>query len=169
MKRRMTPTTWDERATLTTLLDFARATVHAKCEGLSEQCARQAPLPGSPLVTISGLISHLRWVEYAWFDVTFLDEEDLVPWTEDDPDRDMRIATSIPLEQLLSDYEAGCARHRELVATTALDALAVGGKVGPRKEPPTLRWIILHLLEETARHNGHIDILREMADGVTGM
>jgi uncharacterized protein DUF664 len=61
------PVSWDERTTLTTFLDYARATVHAKCAGIAEEDARRAPLPGSPLMTISGLVSNLRWVEYYWF------------------------------------------------------------------------------------------------------
>lgn len=160
------PTAWDERTTLATLLDYARATVHAKCAGISEEDARRAPLSTSPLMTISGLVSHLRWVEYSWFEVVFLGQENEGPWTDDDPDREMRIATAIPIAELLADYESVCALYRELVASHDLDtqakaALSTGEKV-------TLRWILLHLIEETARHNGHIDILREMADGVTG-
>jgi Protein of unknown function (DUF664) len=57
------PPSWDERTILTTLLDYARDTVHAKCAGLQDAGARRAPLPGSPLMTISGVVSHLRWVE----------------------------------------------------------------------------------------------------------
>jgi hypothetical protein len=62
------PETLDERAILTQFLDYARDTVHAKCAGLSDADARLAPLPGSPLMTISGLVSHLRWVECSWID-----------------------------------------------------------------------------------------------------
>ncbi|GII78637.1 hypothetical protein Sru01_36190 [Sphaerisporangium rufum] len=166
MTRTDTPDTWDERATLTTMLDYVRATVHAKCAGVSEQDAARAPLPGSPLMTIKGLVSHVHWVEYSWIQVRFLGEPDRGPWTDEDPDREFRVALDEPLERLLADYEAQCARYRELVAATDLDALA--------KEPlrdgrhATLRWILHHLVEETARHNGHLDILREIVDGVTG-
>ena len=66
------PDSLDERAILTRFLDYARDTVHAKCAGLSEADARRAPLPGSPLMTISGLVSHLRWVECSWIDKTLL-------------------------------------------------------------------------------------------------
>ncbi|WP_214108025.1 DinB family protein [Acrocarpospora catenulata] len=166
MIRTDTPQDWDERPTLTTFLDYVRATVHAKCDGVSEEHARSAPLSTSPLMTMSGLVSHLRWVEYSWFQIVFLGEEDRGPWTDDDPDREMRIAVEVPLAQLLAEYEAQCARYRELVASHDLDDRA--------KRPirdgwhVTLRWIIMHLIEETARHNGHLDLLREMADGVTG-
>ena len=64
------PPSWDERTILTTFLDYARDTVHAKCAGLSDADARRAPLPGSPLMTISGLVSHLRWVETGWIERT---------------------------------------------------------------------------------------------------
>jgi Protein of unknown function (DUF664) len=59
------PSSWDERTVLTTFLDYARDTVHAKCAGLPDADARRAPLPNSPLMTVSGLVSHLRWVAFA--------------------------------------------------------------------------------------------------------
>jgi uncharacterized damage-inducible protein DinB len=161
------PPRFDERTILTTMLDYARDTVHAKCAGLSDAGARRAFLPGSPLTTISGLVSHLRWVEYYWLEVTLLGGADHAPMTDEDPDREMRIALDIPLRQLLDDYRASCARYRELVAGLDLDTPS-RGELGWRDEPVTLRWILLHLIEETARHNGHLDILRELADGVTG-
>ncbi|MFD7961747.1 DinB family protein [Streptomyces zaomyceticus] len=161
-----TPTAWDERSQLTTFLDYTRDTARAKCDGVSEENALRALLPGSPLMTLSGLINHLRWVEYYWFQVVFLGEEDQGPWTDEDPDREMRIAVDYPLAQLLDEYAAQSARYRELVTANNLDDKA--------KRPVRnglhvdLRWILLHLTEETARHNGHLDILREMLDGTTG-
>jgi uncharacterized damage-inducible protein DinB len=165
MPRTDIPAGWDERTILTTFLDYVRATVHAKCEHLAEVDARRAPLPGSPLMTLAGLVSHLRWVEYYWFQVMLLGEEDQGPWTEEDPDREMRIAVAVPIAQLLGEYQAQCARYRELVASLDLDTPSERPVSG---RPLTLRWILLHLVEETARHNGHLDILRELADGVTG-
>jgi uncharacterized damage-inducible protein DinB len=161
------PAAFDERTVLTTMLDYARDTVHVKCAGLSEEGAHRAPLPGSPLTTIAGLVSHLRWVEYYWFDVVLLAKSDEAPWTDDDPDREMRIAAEVPLAQLLAEYSGSCAGYRELAAGLSLDTES-RGTLSWRTEPLTLRWILHHLVEETARHNGHLDILREMADGVTG-
>ncbi len=161
------PPDWDERTILTTFLDYARDTVHAKCAGLSDADARRAPLPESPLMTISGLVSHLRWVECSWIEATMLGGTIDAPWTADDPDREFRIAVEVPLAQLLAEYRAVCARHRDLVATLSLDTPSQGA-MGGRTEPVTLRWILFHLIEETARHNGHIDILRELADGTRG-
>lgn len=159
------PDAWDDRTQLTTMLDYARATVHAKCAGLTEELARQAPLPTSPLMSISGLVSHLRWVEHGWFEAGFLGQPRRSPSTPDDPDREMRIAVTVPLRELLADYEAACGRSREIAATHDLDAPSRRNLEG---RPFTLRFAMLHLIEETARHNGHIDILRELADGVTG-
>ena len=161
------PPSFDERTVLTTFLDYARDTVHAKCAGLSDADARKAPLPGSPLMTISGLVNHLRWVESSWIEDTLLGCAIDAPWTEDDPDREFRIAVEVPLAQLLAEYRAACARHRDLVAALDLDTPSKG-HLGWRTEPVTLRWILFHLTEETARHNGHLDILRELADGARG-
>ncbi|MFF3726940.1 DinB family protein [Streptomyces erythrochromogenes] len=161
-----TPPTWDERTQLTTFLDYTRDTARAKCDGVSAENAHKALLPGSPLMTMGGVINHLRWVEYYWFQVVFLGEEDEGPWTEEDPDREMRIAVDFPLEQLLDEYTEQSARYRELVAGHGLDDKAERAvRDGLRVD---LRWILIHLTEETARHNGHLDIMRELLDGTTG-
>ena len=167
MTRTDVPPAWDERSTLNAMLDYARATVRAKCEGLSDEKARQAPLATSPLMTVSGLVSHVRWVEYSWFEVVFLGHEDQGPWTEEDPDREMRIALDAPLARLLDEYDAQSVRYRQLVAGLDLDSRSQ--QTMSNGQTVTLRFVLLHLIEETARHNGHLDILREMADGVTGV
>ena len=161
------PASWDERAVLTTMLDYVRDTVHVKCAGLSDEQARRAPLPGSPLTTISSLVSHLRWVEYYWIRVVLLGEQNRTPVTEQDPDAEMRLGLDVPITRLLAEYRASCGQLRELVAPLDLDTRS-RGTLSWRHEPVTLRWVLMHLIEETARHNGHIDILREMADGLTG-
>ena len=162
------PATWDERTTLTTMLEYVRDTVQAKCAGLSDAHARRAPLVTSPLTTISSLVSHLGRVEHYWIEVILLGSQDHGPWAgSDDPDREMTMGLEIPLRELLAGYRAGCDRRRELVRGLDLDTPSKG-ELPWRAEPVTLRWILFHLIEETARHNGHIDILREMADGVTG-
>lgn len=166
MTRTDMPATGDERATLVTFLDYVRDTARAKCAELSEDHARSAPLPGSPLMTLSGVVNHLRWVEYWWFDVVFLGQDDEGPWTDEDPDREMRIALDFPVTDLLADYAAQNARHRDLVAAHSLEDLAQRPIRDGRRV--NLRWILMHLIEETARHNGHLDILREMADGTKG-
>jgi uncharacterized damage-inducible protein DinB len=160
------PPAWDDRTVLTTFLDHARASVHRTCADLAEDDARASPLTTSPLMSIAGVVHHLHWVEYWWFQHVFLGEENHAPWTDEDPDREFRLAVEIPLARLLADYEAQAARYRALVAEHDLDERArrtIGDDF-----TPTLRWILLHLTDETARHNGHLDLLRELADGVTG-
>ncbi len=118
-------------------------------------------------MTVSGLVSHVRWVEYSWFEVVFLGHEDQGPWTEEDPDREMRIALDAPLARLLDEYDAQSVRYRQLVAGLDLDSRSQ--QTMSNGQTVTLRFVLLHLIEETARHNGHLDDLREMADGVTGV
>ncbi|MGW6566504.1 DinB family protein [Streptomyces sp. NPDC054975] len=168
-RRTDTPPSWDERTQLTTFLEYARDAARAKCEGVSAEDARKAPLPGSPLMTLSGLISHLRWVENYWIQVVFLGEEQTGPLTEatdEDPDPEMRTAVDIPLPQLLAEYEAQSAGYRSLLADLDLNATAKRPIRDGRHVD--LRWVILHLIEETSRHNGHLDIIRELLDGQTG-
>ena len=161
-----TPTEWDERSTLMALLHYVRNTVARKCEGLSDELARQAPLPASPLTTVSGLVSHLRWVEHWWFESRFLGLENRTPESDDDPDYEMTIGLSVPLSRLLEEYAEQCRVCDAVIAEHPLDQRAVHPV--STGDHPTLRWIILHLIEETARHNGHIDIIRETVDGTTG-
>ncbi|KAA0935294.1 MULTISPECIES: DinB family protein [Streptomyces] len=170
MTRTDMPPAWDERTQLATFLDYVRDTARAKCEDVSPQDARRAPLPDSPLMTLCGLIGHLRWVEHHWFQVVFLGEEPAGPLaaaTEDDPDPEMRLAVEVPLPQLLAEYEEQSARYRRLLAEHDLDTPA--RRPVRDGKPVDLRWIVLHLIEETSRHNGHLDIVRELLDGRTGV
>src|SRR5690242_2518100 len=109
------PPSWDERTVLASMLDYVRDTVHVKCAGLTDEQARRAPLPGSPLTTISSLVSHLRWVEYYWIRVVLLGEQDQAPITDEDPDAEMRLGLSVPLSRLLAEYRASCDQLTELV------------------------------------------------------
>jgi len=160
------PASWDERTSLVTMLDYARDTLRLKCDGLSDEHARAAPLVTSPLMSIAGLVSHARWVENDWFDWIFLGGEDLGPWTEEEPDREFTVALEAPLSQLLAQYAADAARHRETAAGTDLNAHSV--RTISTGETVTMRWVLLHLVEETARHAGHADFLREAIDGTVG-
>jgi uncharacterized damage-inducible protein DinB len=157
----------DERAQLVGWLDLQRALVPWKCEGLSEADAHRPMLPSSPLMTMAGVVSHLRWVEHCWFEVLFLDRpSDVNPQFLDEPeDADMRI-DDVPLPQLLDEYAQQCATANEVIGAHSLDetganrAFASGGA--------TLRWMLIHMVEETARHLGHLDAMRELLDGTTG-
>jgi uncharacterized damage-inducible protein DinB len=150
---------------LTGWLDWQRATVAMKCESVSEADARRALLPSSPAMTIAGVVSHLRWVEHGWFEVGFLGEPDRGPSTGDDPHAEWRV-DSVSLARLIDEYDVQCARSREIVAVHDLDELEAFAP--PGLDLVSLRWILGHMVEETARHLGHLDALRELTDGVTG-
>ena len=160
------PVAFDERTVLTRFLRYVRLTVHAKCVELSQSDAVKTPLPGSPAMSVNGLVSHLRWSEAFWIDVIFLGGPSQWPGTDDDSELQMRAGLERPLTELLDEYAAQAARTDEVVASTDWDAESVFN--GENGKPIALRYIIMHLIEETARHNGHLDILRELADGVTG-
>ncbi|MEV6415364.1 DinB family protein [Kribbella sp. NPDC051718] len=142
-------------------LDWQRATVRLKCEGLSDGQARLTPLPGSPRMCVAALVAHLRWVELSWFEVSFVGAREL---TAQDP-LELADPPGTPLAVLLDEYDAQCARSREIVAGHQLDELEAWAPEG--LELVSLRWIVGHLLEETARHLGHLDALRELIDGTT--
>lgn len=166
-KRTDFPASFDERATLTQLLNYVRLTVHAKCVGLSATDAVKTPLPTSPAMSIAGVVSHLRWSEAFWIDVVFLGRANHWPGTDNDSELQMRRGLEQPLGELLDEYATQAAHTDDTIAAHDWDAEAVGRDERTGKPFP-LRYIITHLIEETARHNGHLDILRELADGVTG-
>ena len=163
------PDTGTEADQLNAFLDFQRETMLRKTEGLTrEQLAR--PHPPSAL-TLGGLLNHLALVEDSWFRVRFsgLPDDELwagVDW-DADPDHEFRTAADVEPAELRRRYEAACARSREVVAGAAdLDQLsAERRRTGQRFD---LRWMLLHMIEETARHAGHADLLREAIDGATG-
>ncbi|MGV9363540.1 DinB family protein [Amycolatopsis sp. NPDC003731] len=162
-KRPEAPLTGGEREVLTGLLDHHRATVAWKAGGLTEAQSRQVHLP-SELMTVAGLVAHLTLNEWFWFGVVVDGEEDT--WEEkleQDPDAEFRIPPGVPVEQLLADYEKQCARSREIVAKHGLD-----DEVTHKAETFNVRWVVAHMIEETARHVGHLDVLRELTDGLTG-
>jgi hypothetical protein len=162
------PLTADERTQLIGWLDHQRSLVRPKCEGLSEIDAHRKLLDTSPLMTVAGLVSHLRWVEYSWFSENLLGTPDhgQTPFTEGGhPDAEMFV-DDVPLAQLLDEYDAECARSNAIVAGFSLDDLerAAFRDAGAA----SLRYILCHMIEETARHLGHLDIIRELLDGKTG-
>ena len=163
------PTTGLELAQLTAFLDLQRETVLLKSEGLSaEQLAR--PHPPSSL-TLGGLLNHLALVEDSWFRVRFAGLPDDAPWAgidwDADPDYEFRTAADLSPDELRQRYRETCARSRAVVAAApSLDQLSAQKRRSG--EHFDLRWVLLHLIEETARHAGHADLLREAIDGTVG-
>jgi len=159
------PDTFDERTILVQMLQYTQETAVMKVSGLSEELARTAPLPSSPLMSPANLLNHLRWVERSWVNADLLGGEDDGPWTEENPDAEFEEGSALPLVEVIRLYEEEAARTRAVFAEVDLDMVRRSER---RPQPVTARWVIQHLIEETARHNGHLDILRELADGTTG-
>ncbi|MFI7059660.1 DinB family protein [Kribbella sp. NPDC050124] len=162
------PLAADERTQLIGWLDHQRSLVRPKCEGLGEIDAHRKLLSTSPLMTVAGLVAHLRWVEYSWFTENLLGTPDTgqTPWTEGGhPDAEMFV-DDVPLAQLLDEYDAECKRSNEIVAGFSLDD--VERLVVRDAGRASVRYILCHMIEETARHLGHLDIIREVLDRVNG-
>jgi uncharacterized damage-inducible protein DinB len=156
------PMTGDERAQLMGFLHFFRETIRWKTAGLSEEDAQRAVLP-SPLMTAAGLISHLRWVEAYWFRTVLDGQPDEAPYTDEDPDAEFKVDDR-PLAELLDEYDTECSRSDAIATARQLD-----DEVPFRKDRRiNLRWVLLHMIEETGRHAGHLDVIRELLDGMTG-
>ncbi len=158
-----------ERDALGQYLDYQRETILLKADGLDkDQLARQIP---TSALTLAGIIYHLALVEESWMEVRFLGLPEREDWAgaDWDADRDWEFhtATSMDPDELGARYRAACERSRQVAAQAdSLDQLsAFKGADGWQF---TLRWVLLHLIEETARHAGHADLLREAIDGVVG-
>ena len=164
-ERVQVPFAGDEKAMLSASLDRYRETILWKLDGLSREQASQRLVP-SP-TTLLGIVKHLAYVERWWFQMNSAGAPVNFPWPEDEPDQgiDFRMGTSDTIESIRTLYEQEIARSREIVAAASLEDIGKGvGKVEPR----SLRWIMVHMIEETARHAGHADILRELTDGAIG-
>ncbi|MCS5714581.1 DinB family protein [Herbiconiux sp. CPCC 205716] len=166
MERTDHPHAWDERSTLLTMLQYTRDTAIEKATGLTDAQAAAAPIATSPLMTVGGVINHLRWVEHSWIENRFVGGPDLGPWTDESPDREFIDGATMPLQEVIDAFRAQASVTDAIIADAQLDDRStIPFRSG---EHPTLRWLILHLIEENARHNGHIDIIRELIDGTTG-
>ena len=163
----MPPLQADERTTLESWLDFYRATLVTKCDGLADEQLRTASVPPSPL-TLLGLVQHMAEVERNWFRRVLLGEQ-VAPVFDPDADPngpdggfDLREDTSFAVAR--ATWESEIAQARTNCAGRGLDETSpfMGGQV-------TLRWIYNHMIAEYARHAGHADLLRERIDGVTGV
>ena len=163
------PLTADERGQLTGWLDLQRSFVRMKCEGLGEEDAHRKLLPTSPLMTMAGVVAHLRWNEYSWFQLNLMGVPNTgqTPWTKGGHVDAEMFVDDIPLGQLLDEYDAECARSNETIAALSLDTVEQG-PYAAKGEAASLRYILCHMIEETARHMGHMDIIRELVDGKTG-
>ncbi|ORV97517.1 DinB family protein [Mycobacterium kyorinense] len=150
-----------ERETLESFLDDYRDIVVRKVSGLSDADARRH-LVASP-TTVGGLVKHLRWAEYGWFD-------QLLQERVDDNRRlherswEFEFLPGESLDALITEYQAQCEESRRIAGKYPLEHTVPHRRFGR----VSLRWIYVHMIEETARHTGQLDILREQLDGATG-
>jgi uncharacterized damage-inducible protein DinB len=155
-----------EREALQAWLDFHRATLLVKCQGLTgEQLVVRAAEPST--LSLLGLVRHMAEVERGWFRRFAGGQGDLTRLysTDEEPDADFDRADPAQAEANIAAYRSECVLADEAVRGRSLDDTFTSRRDG---SPIDLRWVYLHMVEEYARHNGHADLLRERIDGVTG-
>jgi hypothetical protein len=153
----------DPRELLLGYLDWYRDALDRKLDGLTDAQLRAAvpPLGWSPL----GLVQHLGWVERRWLRWGFA-AEDVVAYPTG---AEWAVPPEVPTADVLATYADEVRRCRAIIAGAALtDPAATGGRFRTPEEAPSLARILFHLLQEYARHLGHLDVARELLDGVTG-
>ncbi|MGH3938454.1 MAG: DinB family protein [Pseudonocardiaceae bacterium] len=159
------PLVGDERETLTAFLDWHRTTFELKCSGVPPERLAERCIPPSRL-SLLGLLRHLAGTERWWFRQQFIGEE--VPhlyYTDEDPDQDFESLDG-DVTEAFAVWRAECDKAREIIANaSSLDQTGIQKWSG---EPISLRRILVHMIAEYARHNGHADLLRERIDGATG-
>ena len=163
------PLAADERTTLRAFLDFHRDTLRAKTAGLDADGLAATLAPSD--MTLGGMLRHLTFVEHWWFEQVFLGREAAEPWASvdwgADPDWEWHTADRLPPEDLRSSYDEQVARS-DAVLDAAPDWDALSQRPSRGGEPFSLRWVVVHMLEEYARHNGHADLIRQSVDGRVG-
>jgi uncharacterized damage-inducible protein DinB len=150
-----------ERQVLEAFLDLYRDIMKRKLTGLSDQQIRQRHVPSQ--TTLGGLVKHLAAVEREWFQAVLArrSAEELGPPAHDDG---WTLASDDTVASLLAGYERACETSRQAASDFSLDHCVPHRRMGH----VSLRWIYVHMIEESARHVGHSDILREQTDGATG-
>jgi len=151
----------DGRTTLLGVLQRQRDLVAWKLQGVPDQVLKSAATQSG--MGLHGLVRHLTNVERWWLRDVFAGQDDLYyDWTEDEPEAEWRLPAGTTMIDLIKDYAEESRRCGAVVtAARSIDVASTARDM-------SLRWILLHLVEETARHLGHIDLLREQADGSTG-
>jgi hypothetical protein len=156
------PFTGGEKESLQVSLDRHRDAVLWKLEGLNDADLRRSMTPSG--TNLLGLVKHLAAVEYGWFCDTFGRPTEPLPFDEDDPDADLRVRPDETTAEVLAFYARARAAADRVIGEVELEETGTAWF----GDPVSLRWVLIHMVEETARHAGHVDILRELIDGMTG-
>ena len=167
VERQEPSTTAGEREMLDGWLEYHRRTLESKCEGLTAEQLKMRSCPPSTL-SLLGLVRHMVEVERGWFRRILAGEDvDGVYFTDDRPNDDFDNTDSHTPEEVFAKWRAECDYSDDVAKGISLDAVGKK-KHGRTGEEFNLRWIMTHMIEEYARHNGHADLLREAIDGTTG-
>ena len=165
IKRTEPPLNTDERTTLKAFLDYHRDTLLWKCEGLTDGQLRQRAVPPSTL-SLLGLVRHMAEVERTWFRRVIDGEDVAFVWSDRGDFQVAYDARTSTRSEAFAAWEAEVARSRDIEA--AAPSLDVTGHFARWEEDVSLRLVMVHVLLEYARHNGHADFLREAIDGTVG-
>ncbi len=157
-----TPFDAGEKEGLRTALQRHRDLMLWKLEGLDDEALRR-PMVASG-TNLLGLVKHLAAVEYGWFCVTFGRETEPLPFDDDDENADLRVDDSENTADVIAFYRRAWAAADDVIAELELDDTGTAWF----GDAVSLRWVLIHMVEETARHTGHADIVRELIDGATG-
>jgi uncharacterized damage-inducible protein DinB len=157
-----TPRTGAEKEMLHAFLNRQRNVYVWKLQGLDDDALRKPMTPTG--TNLLGVLKHLAAVEYGWFCVTFGRETEPLPFDEDDENADLRVNPDETTEDIFAFYSRAREAADQVIEDLDLESIGTswaGDKV-------SLRWVLVHMIEETARHAGHADILRELLDSTTG-
>jgi uncharacterized damage-inducible protein DinB len=157
-----------ERETLRRYLDYYRALLLDKAGGLTDEQLHTRLGPST--LTLGNLLHHMAVVEHWWFNEAFAGNDSLEPWAsapwDQDRDWDFNIASELDADVIIERYQTAVAMSQQIeLAADSLDTLSVRTR---KDEHWSLRWIMVHMIEEYARHTGHADLIRESIDGETG-
>lgn len=165
-QRTVPPIAGPEREMLIGFLDAQRDTVLWKLDGLDDEQLRRPHEPSG--LTLLGLAKHLTDVERSWFRERVMGEDLAHLWDDADPQRYWRIEPGDTTGDIAAAYRIECAAANAIIREHDLDSTVAAPPPWPGAEAMTLRWVVLHMIEETARHVGHADLIREAIDGATG-
>ena len=161
------PYVLDERPMLEAWLEYHRATLEWKCSGLTHAQLTERAVPPSTM-SLLGLVRHMAAVEQNWFRRCFGRDTDTPPlfWSDDDPDGEFDNVDDADVDEAFAAWRGECDFGRAITAHAgSLDDLGFRASEG---SDVSLRWILVHMIEEYARHNGHADLLRQCIDGSVG-
>jgi len=161
MMRRV-PFTGGEKESLHVSLDRHRDVVLWKLDGLDDEQLRRPMTPSG--TSLLGLVKHLAAVEYGWFCDTFGRETEPLPFDPDDENADLRVEPDETTAGIVEFYGRARAAADRVISELAVDDVGTAWF----GDTVSMRWVLIHMIEETARHAGHMDIVRELIDGTTG-